>query len=71
MWYPGKTHSHPDLLITSFLSLTIYLISGRNFFQVGDDVTNRVLQFLYALLYCAVYVFDMCIVKVNENAVVH
>ncbi|KAF5798935.1 hypothetical protein HanXRQr2_Chr07g0298811 [Helianthus annuus] len=39
MWYPAKIHSHPDLTLCRFW--TTYQISGRNFFQVGDDVTTR------------------------------
>ncbi|MFS7952709.1 hypothetical protein Hanom_Chr07g00610111 [Helianthus anomalus] len=38
MWYPRKIHSHPDLTSRHFW--TTYQISGRNFFQVGDDVTT-------------------------------
>ncbi|MFS7916849.1 hypothetical protein Hanom_Chr03g00182191 [Helianthus anomalus] len=39
MRYPRKMHSHPEL--TSHCLWTAYQISGRNFFQVGDDVTTR------------------------------
>ncbi|MFS7888336.1 hypothetical protein Hanom_Chr00s000001g01593771 [Helianthus anomalus] len=39
MWYPRKIHSHPDLTLRRFW--IAYQISGRNFFQVGDDVTTR------------------------------
>ncbi|MFS8003362.1 hypothetical protein Hanom_Chr13g01213111 [Helianthus anomalus] len=39
LWYPRKIHSHPDLTPRRFW--ITYQISGRNFFQVGDDVTTR------------------------------
>ncbi|MFS7978576.1 hypothetical protein Hanom_Chr10g00917071 [Helianthus anomalus] len=42
MWYPRKIHSHLDMSLHSLhYSKTAYQISGRNFFQVGDDVTTR------------------------------
>ncbi|MFS7994382.1 hypothetical protein Hanom_Chr12g01105291 [Helianthus anomalus] len=40
MWHPRKIHSHLDLSLHS--SEIAYQISGRNFFQVGDDVTTRI-----------------------------
>ncbi|MFS7939564.1 hypothetical protein Hanom_Chr05g00453261 [Helianthus anomalus] len=39
MWYLRKTHSHLNL--SSRSSVTAYQISGRNFFQLGDDMTTR------------------------------
>ncbi|MFS7951475.1 hypothetical protein Hanom_Chr07g00595571 [Helianthus anomalus] len=39
MWYSGKIHSHSDTSLHFYE--TAYQISGRNFFQVGDDVTTR------------------------------
>ncbi|MFS7911143.1 hypothetical protein Hanom_Chr02g00114561 [Helianthus anomalus] len=45
MWHPRKNHSHPDLSLHS--SMTTTQISGRNFFQVGDDVTTCVSEASY------------------------
>ncbi|MFS7994475.1 hypothetical protein Hanom_Chr12g01106501 [Helianthus anomalus] len=39
MWHPRKIHSHPELSPHYFW--ITYQISGRNFVQVGDDVTTR------------------------------
>ncbi|MFS7977889.1 hypothetical protein Hanom_Chr10g00909271 [Helianthus anomalus] len=54
MWHSGKIHSSPDLTLSRFRST--YQISGRNFFQVGDDVTTRVFTGLsltrYLLQFC-------------------
>ncbi|MFS7906219.1 hypothetical protein Hanom_Chr01g00056721 [Helianthus anomalus] len=50
MWHPRKTHSHLDLSTLTYLSYhfsffeTAYQISGRNFFQVGDDVKTRICE---------------------------
>ncbi|MFS7978577.1 hypothetical protein Hanom_Chr10g00917081 [Helianthus anomalus] len=42
MWHQRKIHSHLDMSLHSLhYSKTAYQISGRNFFQVGDDVTTR------------------------------
>ncbi|MFS7995915.1 hypothetical protein Hanom_Chr12g01123721 [Helianthus anomalus] len=51
MWHPRKIHSHFDLLILISLhhSKTAYQISGRNFFQVGDDVTTCIFESSIAL----------------------
>ncbi|MFS7947988.1 hypothetical protein Hanom_Chr06g00554631 [Helianthus anomalus] len=45
MWHPRKIRYHlkPSLLFTE----TVYQISGRNFFQVGDDVTTRNYKVIY------------------------
>ncbi|MFS7900430.1 hypothetical protein Hanom_Chr00s113042g01808431 [Helianthus anomalus] len=42
MWHLGKTYNNPDFSIHSFV-LTCQ-ISGRNFFQVGDDVTTQIFK---------------------------
>ncbi|MFS7910979.1 hypothetical protein Hanom_Chr02g00112561 [Helianthus anomalus] len=44
MWYPRKNHSHRHLDLTPRHFRFAYQISGRNFFQVGDDVTTRTLK---------------------------
>ncbi|MFS7997360.1 hypothetical protein Hanom_Chr12g01140871 [Helianthus anomalus] len=42
MWHLGKIHIHPDLTPCCIQIFGIaYQIWGRNFFQVGDDVTIR------------------------------
>ncbi|MFS7984950.1 hypothetical protein Hanom_Chr11g00992681 [Helianthus anomalus] len=48
MWHARKIHSHPNLSL-HFLE-TAYQILGRNFFQVGDDVTTRILEPLRCIL---------------------
>ncbi|MFS7910666.1 hypothetical protein Hanom_Chr02g00108911 [Helianthus anomalus] len=71
MWYPGKVHSHPDLTLRRFWAA--YQISGRNFFQVGDDVTTRdfktfplrVICFKI-LFYISLYVVSRILFKKNE-----
>ncbi|MFS7911859.1 hypothetical protein Hanom_Chr02g00123061 [Helianthus anomalus] len=40
LWHSRKTHSDPDL--SHHFSELACQISGRNFFQVGDDVTTRI-----------------------------
>ncbi|MFS7992767.1 hypothetical protein Hanom_Chr12g01086191 [Helianthus anomalus] len=56
MWHPRRIHSHPDLSLHFFE--IAYQISGRNFFQVGDDVTTRNFQksFIVVTLCLAWYV---------------
>ncbi|KAJ0480415.1 hypothetical protein HanIR_Chr13g0631451 [Helianthus annuus] len=39
MWYPRKIRTSLNLSLHS--SVLTCQISGRNFFQVGDDVTTR------------------------------
>ncbi|MFS8021477.1 hypothetical protein Hanom_Chr16g01427811 [Helianthus anomalus] len=39
MWHPRKTDNNLDLSLHPFVLSC--QISGRNFFQVGDDVTTR------------------------------
>ncbi|MFS7997618.1 hypothetical protein Hanom_Chr12g01143901 [Helianthus anomalus] len=39
LWHMGKIHSHPNLTLRHLRGT--YQISGRNFFQVGDDVTTQ------------------------------
>ncbi|MFS7978502.1 hypothetical protein Hanom_Chr10g00916251 [Helianthus anomalus] len=46
MWYLGKIHSHLDL--TPYCFRIAYQISGRNFFQVRDDVTTRDFKVLFS-----------------------
>ncbi|MFS7966459.1 hypothetical protein Hanom_Chr09g00773981 [Helianthus anomalus] len=41
MWYPRRIHSHPELTSCIVQFLIACQISGRNFFQVGDDVTTQ------------------------------
>ncbi|MFS8004352.1 hypothetical protein Hanom_Chr13g01224751 [Helianthus anomalus] len=50
MWYPRKIHSHPDLDLSSRWFWDTCQISGRNFFQVGDDVTTRKFKSLLCVL---------------------
>ncbi|KAJ0434948.1 hypothetical protein HanIR_Chr17g0887741 [Helianthus annuus] len=70
MWRPGKIHSHPDL--AHYRVRSIYQISGRNFFQVGDDVTNQYFKVLsntllvfttvfYNSLHCIGCAFVICL----------
>ncbi|MFS8024452.1 hypothetical protein Hanom_Chr16g01463391 [Helianthus anomalus] len=42
LWHPRKIHSHSDL--TPYCFWVTYQISGRNFFQLGDDVTSRIYE---------------------------
>ncbi|MFS8006252.1 hypothetical protein Hanom_Chr14g01247021 [Helianthus anomalus] len=45
MCHSGKIHNHPKLSL--LFAETTYQISGRNFFQVGDDVTTRNFKSLF------------------------
>ncbi|MFS7977735.1 hypothetical protein Hanom_Chr10g00907511 [Helianthus anomalus] len=40
MWPPRKIRNH--LKLPLHFPVIAYQISGRNFFQVGDDVTTRI-----------------------------
>ncbi|MFS8021060.1 hypothetical protein Hanom_Chr16g01423011 [Helianthus anomalus] len=55
MWHSRKIHSHLDLLILISLhsSDTAYQISGRNLFQVGDDVTTHIFKSLSSISLCS------------------